>query len=375
MGPSIGRIIEHSEEISRTGSVDEVVDVLARLLRRTVKSRWVAVYLLDRERRDFLPALVSGLADRYLPLFQDTLLRPGSIPLIRDLLRKRQHMLITDTRNSELLPPIFRRLLRHLSLLAIPMVARNQVIGAVFVTRSLKYPPFSEEEIAIIREMVSYAALTASHIQLFDESLELALDNARHYEEMRALFISTVSTLANAIDAKSAWTKGHSERVMQISATIAREMGLPEERIERIKLAGLLHDIGKIGIIEALLEKPALLSEDEFPPMRLHPGKGVAILAPIEQLTDILPGILSHHERIDGTGYPSGLKGDEIPLEARIIAVADSFDAMVSERPYKSALSPLDALSELELSSGSQFDSQVVSAFCSHLRRTLSMPQ
>jgi HD-GYP domain-containing protein (c-di-GMP phosphodiesterase class II) len=223
--------------------------------------------------------------------------------------------------------------------------------------------------------MVSYAALTASHIRLFDESLELALDNARHYEEMRALFISTVSTLANAIDAKSSWTKGHSERVMEISATIAREMGLGEESVERIRLAGLLHDIGKIGIIEALLEKPALLSEDEFPPMRLHPEKGVAILAPIEQLSDILPGILSHHERIDGTGYPSGLKGNEIPLEARIIAVADSFDAMVSERPYKAALSPFDALGELEMSSGSRYDSSVVSAFCSHLRRTLLTPQ
>jgi HD-GYP domain-containing protein (c-di-GMP phosphodiesterase class II) len=158
---------------------------------------------------------------------------------------------------------------------------------------------------------------------------------------------------------------------MHVSATIAKEMGLDEAVIERVRLGGLLHDIGKIGVIEALLEKPAVLSEDEFPPLRLHPEKGVAILAPIEQLRDVLPGILHHHERYDGTGYPKGLKGEDIPLEARIITVADSFDAMVADRPYKKGFSPAEALAELHRSAGSQFDPHVVENFTRYFKRIM----
>ncbi len=156
---------------------------------------------------------------------------------------------------------------------------------------------------------------------------------------------------------------------MNVAATIAREMGLAEPEVENVRLAGLLHDIGKIGIIEALLERPAELSEDEFPPLRLHPEKGVAILAPIRQLQDVLPGVLHHHERMDGSGYPHGLKGEEIPLAARIVAVADSFDAMVSERPYKKGLSVREAVTELKRCAGSQFDRAVVEVFARYLLR------
>ena len=190
---------------------------------------------------------------------------------------------------------------------------------------------------------------------------------------MRSLFISTVTSLANAIDAKSPWTKGHSERVMHISATIAKEMGLDEQMIERVRLGGLLHDIGKIGILEALLERPTTLSEDEFPPMRLHPEKGVAILAPIDQLREVLPGILFHHERYDGAGYPKGLKGEAIPLEARIITVADSFDAMVAERPYKKGYSLTQALEELRGKAGSQFDPMVAEFFCRYIEDKMTL--
>ena len=150
-------------------------------------------------------------------------------------------------------------------------------------------------------------------IEKIAAQMAVALENARLYEGMRNLFISTIASLANAIDAKSAWTKGHSERVMHYAVAIAEEMGCDQAMVERVRLGGLLHDIGKIGIIEALLEKPASLSVNEFPPMRLHPEKGVAILKPIEQLRDVLPGILHHHERFDGTGYPMGLKGESIP--------------------------------------------------------------
>ncbi|GAM09799.1 putative protein [Geobacter sp. OR-1] len=530
----IHKVFEISEQITRLGSVDEVVEGLSRLLKRTVKSRWAAVYLIDKEQRNFLPARISGIPRNQTHLFQNLALNPGEIPFLKKMLDKKQHLIITGSKRLAFLTPELGKQLQHLTLMVLPMVVRNQVIGAVVVSRSTAYPPFSEKEIAVVRETVAHSALAISHIRLFDESLDMAvemgrridiiltldeinkaissslspttiietamehieriiqcefvavlseekgeltvlaargkditvpplivpgkaisgsslaqevlgtwkssyvptlsaipnpgpvdealalagiqsamaipliskeairgvlllgdttagqfgkedaftiekiagqmavaLENARHFQEMRSLFISTVSSLANAIDAKSPWTKGHSERVMEISATIARELGLPDEHVERVRLCGLLHDIGKIGIIEALLEKPALLSEDEFPPMKLHPEKGVAILSPIEQLHDVLPGILNHHERIDGTGYPRGIKGDGIPLDARIVAVADSFDAMVSERPYKAALTPYQAIRELEQEAGTHYDARVVACFCDHLRRKL----
>lgn len=204
--------------------------------------------------------------------------------------------------------------------------------------------------------------------------LAVALENARLYEEMRQLFFNTVASLANAIDAKSPWTKGHSERVMNVAANIARELGLDEAAVERVRLCGLLHDIGKIGVMEALLEKPAELDEDEFPPIRLHPEKGVAILAPISQLQEVLPGILHHHEFYDGNGYPAGLAGEAIPLDARIIAVADSFDAMVADRPYRKGLAVDAAAGELARCAGTQFDPEIVDCFCSRLAHLLGKP-
>lgn len=238
------------------------------------------------------------------------------------------------------------------SLLAIPMISKEAVNGVLLLgdtdeDRFLTDDVFTIEKIA--------------------DQMAVALGNARLYEDMENLFISTVASLANAIDAKSPWTKGHSERVMHVAANIAHAMGLDDATVERVRLGGLLHDIGKIGIMEALLEKPEKLSEDDFPPMRLHPEKGVAILAPIEQLKDVLPGILYHHEHYDGKGYPENLRGDAIPVEARIIAVADAFDAMISERPYKKAHSVKDALEVLARGAGSQFDPLVVACFNGYL--------
>jgi HD-GYP domain-containing protein (c-di-GMP phosphodiesterase class II) len=536
MEESIDKILSRSRKFAELDDVDEVLKDLSRLLKRMVKSSWIAVYLLDREQRDFAPARSCGLPTRYLPLFREMPLAPAKLPLLKNMMRKKQHLQIPDAGESELLPPRFRKILRRLTLLALPMMVRNQVMGAVFIARTRNYPPFSDEEIALIRELVSQAALVVSHIRLFDESLDMALEmakridiiltldeinkaissslshekiietaiqsieriiqcelvtvfgeengelvvtathsssitapavlqagvplmgralartafskvksryipylsktdrlppfdkelalagiesllaiplisrdkakgvlmlgnsrggrfvredafaiekiasqmavaleNARLYEEMRSLFINTVASLANAIDAKSPWTKGHSERVMRLSAIIAKEMGFDDVLIERVRLGGLLHDIGKIGIIEALLEKPTTLDEDEFPPMRLHPEKGVAILAPINQLQNVLPGILHHHERYDGKGYPRRLKGREIPQEARIITVADAFDAMVSERPYKKGYSTTDALVELRKHAGSQFDPAVVECFCRYVEKNMLM--
>jgi HD-GYP domain-containing protein (c-di-GMP phosphodiesterase class II) len=243
------------------------------------------------------------------------------------------------------------------------------MMGILFVARPGGTAPFSKSETALLQHLASYATLTLSHLAVQNELLEVALEAARQYEEMHEIFIGTIASLANAIDAKSSWTKGHSERVMTLTLRLAREMGLDQEETEQLRIAALLHDVGKIGIIEALLEKPARLSDEEFPPMRLHPAMGVAILAPIQRLRDILPGILHHHESFDGSGYPAGLKGEDIPLPARIIAVADAYDAMVSGRPYRKGRSLDNAVEELERCAGSQFDPSIVRHFITAMKR------
>lgn len=245
------------------------------------------------------------------------------------------------------------------SLMAVPLVTSQGVKGLLILGDRV-WGSFKGDELFAVEKIAS--------------QLAVALENARLYEDMRQLFFGTVASLANAIDAKSPWTKGHSERVMNGAANIAREMGFDEERIERVRLGGLLHDIGKIGVMEALLEKPAQLDDDEFPPIRLHPEKGVAILAPIEQLKEVLPGILHHHENFDGSGYPGRLAGEMIPLDARIIAVADSFDAMVADRPYRKGLGVKEAADELARCAGTQFDPEIVDCFRSRLTRLIKDP-
>ena len=529
MTGAFGAYQEGVESLTGLTVEDEVLQGLAVLLKKTLHARWAAVYFRDRERTRFAPLRGSGLPPRYLRQYQELPLPPEKIPFLKSLLHKRKHLVISNADGFEPLPVTLRSYLRAFTLLAVPMLVRNQVEGVAFVSRRRDEPPFRADEIELVKLMVSHAALVASHISLFNDSLEMsvtmarrsdviftldeinksisstlshqkiietaverigwiiqcnlisvlalekgalivqvsrgsgvrvpdsfcpgnrliganlaedafatgesrhisslssrqgldqpdlclrdaglqsllaiplvskesakgvlllgrcepglfsaedtfaiekiaaqmavALDNARLYEEMRELFISTVTSLTNAIDAKSPWTMGHSERVMHLSVAIAREMGLDEATTERVRLGSLLHDIGKIGVIDALLDIQAPLSASEITPMRLHPEMGVAILAPIERLHDVLPGILHHHEWFDGTGYPKGLAGHAIPLEARVIAVADAFDAINSNRPYRGESQHADPLTELCRHTGSQFDPVVVQALARH---------
>ncbi|MEW6418588.1 MAG: HD domain-containing phosphohydrolase [Nitrospirota bacterium] len=188
------------------------------------------------------------------------------------------------------------------------------------------------------------------------------------YKELQRLCEGLIYSFVNALDAKSKWTKGHSVRVTNYALAIAEEMELKDKDTEAIRIAALLHDIGKIGTHDKILEKPDRLSIDEFDLVRMHPAKGEEILIPIGQLEisklqDVHAIIRSHHERIDGKGYPDGLKGDEIPLLSRIISVADAFDSMTSDRPYRTTPGREYAISELKRYSGIQFDPQIVEAF------------
>lgn len=196
-----------------------------------------------------------------------------------------------------------------------------------------------------------------------DAILNMLKDLDFSYRELKELYEGLIHSFVNTLDAKSPWTKGHSERVTNYSLAIAKEMKLKDKDIDTLRTAALLHDIGKIGTYDVILDKPGKLTTEEFALVKTHPAKGEEILRPIRQLQNILPIIRHHHERIDGKGYPDGLKGKEIPFRARILHVADSFDSMTADRPYRPSPGREYAISELKRHSGTQFDPQVVEAF------------
>lgn len=192
------------------------------------------------------------------------------------------------------------------------------------------------------------------------------LDNTLLYEDQRSLFLGTLEALTAAIDAKDPYTRGHSQRVAHLSNLLALAIGLTPGEAERVRIAGLVHDVGKIGVPEAVLGKAGRLSEEEFVLIRKHPETGHRILRDIGLLSDILPAVLHHHERWDGRGYPAAIGGDAIPLYARIIAMADTFDAMSSNRSYRAAMPREKVFEEIARSSGTQFDPRLTGP-CVHL--------
>jgi HD-GYP domain-containing protein (c-di-GMP phosphodiesterase class II) len=193
-------------------------------------------------------------------------------------------------------------------------------------------------------------------------------DLQRSAEENRQLFIGTVKALAAAIDGKDPYTRGHSERVSRFSMAIAQRLGLSDEEVEQIRISALLHDVGKISIDDKILKKPASLTDEEYEIMKGHPQKGYKIMSQIPAMKEFLPGMYMHHEMVNGKGYPQGLTGDEIPLMGKIVAVADTFDAMTTDRPYQKAMKFEDALARIESFVGTRYDETVVAAFAEACR-------
>ncbi|HEX9493737.1 MAG TPA: HD domain-containing phosphohydrolase, partial [Thermoanaerobaculia bacterium] len=187
------------------------------------------------------------------------------------------------------------------------------------------------------------------------------LKKAAH--ENNLLFINSVRMLAAAIDAKDPYTRGHSERVARYSMAIGKNLSLPEKEMRDLRISALLHDVGKIGIDDRILRKPGALSDDEFEVMKQHPAKGAAIMSGVAQLIDIIPGMKYHHEKWSGGGYPDNLKEDQIPMQARIVAIADTFDAMTTNRPYQKAMEISYVVEKVKSFAGSRFDPRVVDAF------------
>ncbi len=246
---------------------------------------------------------------------------------------------------------------KRMRVMITPLHTKDRTIGILFIV-------FAEDE-ACIRQGVLRL------LYILTDSLALSLANAHLFEDLSNVCLDTIRTLINAVEAKDSYTRGHSLQVTELALKIGQELDFSNERMELLQTAALLHDVGKIGVAESILLKPGSLTSGEYEHIKQHPAIGAAILRPIKSLGKVAEIVYHHHERYDGEGYMDGLKEDEIPLAARILAVCDTFSAMTSDRPHRRALSEEKAITELKRVAGTQLDPLIVKIFLTVLQKKM----
>jgi len=234
------------------------------------------------------------------------------------------------------------------NIICVPIKVKEKVIGVLEAINKQK-GKFDMEDLFLLASLADQVAI--------------ALDNSRLYQELEEMFFQTAESLADAIEKRDPYTGGHTQRVTLYSQAISKYLQLKPLERKWLKITSALHDIGKIGIEDNILKKPETLNSEEFDIIKRHSMIGVEIIEHIRQLRESIPGVKYHHEYVNGKGYPDGLKGEEIPILAKIVAVADTYDAMTTDRPYRKAMEEVAAIEELKRCSGTQFDREVVEAF------------
>ena len=295
-----------------------------------------------------------------------------------DLLTHRIAPIAIDSEGNELagFTERNREILRRLRVqICAPMVARGEFMGLIFLSEKFTREEYSEEDLEFIGAIARSVAIAFHNHRLVVSLKRKAEENRRLYGEMRQIYRDTVRAFGAAIDLKDTYTSGHSERVARYAEAIAKEMGITGQELDHIGVAGYLHDIGKITVDRAIINNPRPLTEKEFGELNKHVTTGFEILSNIRHPWDEIAYMTKcHHEKVDGTGYPAGLLGREIPLGAKIVTLADSFDAMMTDRPYRSRLTLDQTLSDFRGQTGKQFDEEVVAAFCRLLLKEIKRP-
>ncbi len=340
---------EISKRIKETSEVDEIGDTLFDQVRATLKPDRGLLVLAPQDLQQYqyqrlctAERLASG--------------PPSSVDqgILAWVQKNQKPLLIEDMVSSSQYRACFNGMLNAGSLLSMPFLRKQRLLGVIILYRQPGGEPFGEEDMKFLSVL---SCMTT-----------VALENLEIYDEMKNYFNGTIRALITAVETKDAFTFGHSARVARYSLMIAKALNMEELIQRRLEYVALLHDIGKIGIPENILQKKLPLTDEEWAVVRHHPELGENIVRSIHFLPEGASGVRHHHEYYDGSGYPDGLQGEGIPLFARIIAVADAYDAMHSDRPYRKGMDHVSALEELERFKGAQFDPQLVDLFIQALQ-------
>ncbi|HDS02322.1 MAG TPA: response regulator [Firmicutes bacterium] len=330
---------------------NETIHYILKVVREVLSATTVSIMLLDDEKKHL--TVIDGIGDTSGYIGERVRVGEGIAGWVAE---HNEPLLVKDTSEEDLPVELKGERSKYLaaSFISIPLVTiKKGVIGVLNVTNKEDGKSFTEEELEILK--------------IFSEQAAIDIENTIIYEELESYYLQTVRALSKAIEAKDVYTRGHSERVTIFALELAREIGYNEEQLRNLELAGILHDIGKIGVPVHILTKPGKLTDIEYDQMKRHPVIGEEIIKDIKFLETCRAIIRNHHERMDGRGYPDGLSGDEIPEEVRIMTIADAFDAMTSDRPYRAAL-PLDeAVRRLNHDTGTQFDKNLVGIFVNNV--------
>lgn len=287
---------------------------------------------------------------------------PGPFRLSRSILQKtvkdEMCILAADASNDERFAPSQSIMSLHLrSIMCAPVISKGNLLGVIYLDNRNAPNRFDDNDLALLSALANQSAV--------------AIENSQLYEEVQKAYHEVILALMNTVDAKDPYTRGHSGRTSRYAAGIAQEMGFNQTECEKIKTAAQLHDIGKIGVGDFIMSKVNPLSSTEYNTIKAHVLTGESIIKPIKYLHFALPLVRHHHEHYDGTGYPDGLKGEEIPLGARIIGAADAYDAMTTQRPYNKPLSFEEALKKCASSAGKHFDPSVIEALARFINKTM----
>ena len=355
-------MLEISTTVSSSLKIDQVLQLLSVRTVEAVDATFCRILLLDAEGHSL--RVVAAHPVREMESTIGMIVPLSDLPDYRRAIDTRSAVIVGGRRHDAVEPTSKRQrefMMNAKSMLLYPLVVGDRAVGVVCIgeQRSWERSPMSSEKAALCQTIVNQGAVAVGH--------------ALSHQALEEAFTGTIRSLAEAIDAKDPSTRGHSDWVSKYALMIGREMGFQNGELEELKYAGYLHDVGKIGIPDDILGKGSQLSADEWKLMKKHPIVSARILDPVSISPVIKAAIRHHHERYDGKGYPYGLAGDSIPFAARILAVADSYEAMTSDRPYRKALSDEQAVAELLRCAGTQFDPDIVHAFMNSLGRSLPM--
>jgi HD-GYP domain-containing protein (c-di-GMP phosphodiesterase class II) len=356
---TFGALADLGQEIAGTGDFSEMVRTSMHLLLGTLALRRGAVVECAGPGPLRCVAL-WGLADQVVSGFEiDDAEKQAFLGGVA------AESLVKNTSNTNGFMDRHRERLAQEGIeLVLPMIVRGEVTGLVLLGGKASGEEFSNDDFDTIRAMVRHIGVGIHTHRLLEQLEHRAEENRRLYEDLRGIYRDTVRAFAAAIDIKDKYTQGHSERVGRYSEIIAAEMGWSEEEVEGIQIAGYLHDVGKLVVDRDIINAPYNIDAKHSSDLNKHPAAGYEILLPIRHPYADIPLMAKyHHERLDGRGYPDGLTDEQIPLGAKIVSLADSFDAMTTDRPYRRRRSFEDVVRDLRENSGKQFDGKVVAAF------------